>query len=164
MQAGSSQGKASKEPKEIAALPQGMEKQVVVKPLKLQTEKEHRPRISEAKCGHLPKNALKTLLPILCHFFHFLLFLLMLTHQQSQIFLILLVLNMTCIESIDFLSWDFNVLSFWCLFRLLDFGNIVMALIKICKKNYKHFRIFLSSICFLLLLNIQYEWESCYFE
>ena len=69
MQAGSSQGKASKEPKEIAALPQGMEKQVVVKPLKLQTEKEHRPRISEAKCGHLPKNALKTLLPIFCHFF-----------------------------------------------------------------------------------------------
>jgi len=37
-----------------------MEKQVVVKPLKLQTEKEHRLRISEAKCGHLPKNALKT--------------------------------------------------------------------------------------------------------
>ena len=69
MQAGSSQGKASKEPKEIAALPQGMEKQVVVKPLKLQTEKEHRPRISKAKCGHLPKNALKT--AIFFHFFSF---------------------------------------------------------------------------------------------
>lgn len=95
MQAGSSQGKASKEPKEIEALPQGMEKQVVVKPLKLQTEKEHRPRISEAKCGHLPMNTLKN--TNIFHFFHFLLFLLMLTHQQSQIFLILL-------ESIDFFS------------------------------------------------------------
>ena len=52
-----------------AAVTVNHENFLVVKPLKLQTEKEHRLRISEAKCGHLPKNALKT--AIFFHFFSF---------------------------------------------------------------------------------------------
>ena len=74
-------------------------------------------------------------------------------------------------ESIDFFFWDFNELSFWCLVLIIRFWQYSHGLdkdtctrAKLIQSNKYFQNLFVSSICLLLLLKIQYEWESSYFE